>query len=176
MRLKQYINELSMKKGTKIKFERDMNHLVLVEVVLEDDETFFIEFRREYVEDIFEIINKHDESIIARAEKKGLVEYTQIKGTGSIAAWEIMFEDSAGEYGISSKRKGAAIELFAAIEQVTKRFIKSKKPEILVFTSDIGEQSRVKLYKLLAKKIKTGGYKEIQTNERGYSFFIFYNI
>ena len=75
--------------------------------------------------------------------------------------WEVAFEDEEARRYTITKRKGAALELFAALEKVFKQFIEKTLPNKFRFTADIEEKSRVKLYDLLAKKIeKMGmGYK-----------------
>lgn len=74
--------------------------------------------------------------------------------------WEVIFEDSEKRAYQVGKRKGASLELFAALERVFKNFILKTLPNKFRFTADTEEKSRVKLYDLLAKKIeKTQGYK-----------------
>ena len=71
--------------------------------------------------------------------------------------WEVTFEDAQGNRYQSEKRKGAAIELFAALEKVFNDFIAKTLPNKFRFTADIDEKSRVKLYNTLAKKIAKKG-------------------
>jgi hypothetical protein len=74
--------------------------------------------------------------------------------------WEIVFEDEEKRTYQIGKRKGAALELFAALENVLKNFILKTLPNKFRFTADVEEKSRVKLYDLIAKKIeKTQGFK-----------------
>jgi hypothetical protein len=73
-------------------------------------------------------------------------------------AWEVGFVDEKGSVKISPKNRGVALELFSALPKAVEMFIKAKKPSTFYFTSDKTETSRVKLYKLLAKKIAKHGY------------------
>lgn len=120
MKLKQYINELSMTKGTKISSP---------------------EYRKESIYN--QRITLHDNIIF------------QFQGyyfkTSDI--WEIDFVDENNKADISPKRKGASLELFAALEKVLDEFMNKALPNKLEFRATIDEKSRVKLYDRLAKKL-----------------------
>jgi hypothetical protein len=71
--------------------------------------------------------------------------------------WEIAFEDKDEMRHKIERRKGAGVELFAALEKVFKEFINTALPDKFRFSADIEEKSRVKLYELLAKRIEKMG-------------------
>jgi len=72
--------------------------------------------------------------------------------------WEVAFEDEQEVRAKETKRQGAAIELFAALEKVFKTFIDKALPNEFHFSADLEEKSRVKLYDILTKKILKTGY------------------
>lgn len=72
--------------------------------------------------------------------------------------WEVTFEDENEYREKAPKRKGAAVELFAALEKVFKQFLEKALPDRFRFLADIDEKSRIKLYDLLAKKISKLGF------------------
>ena len=77
--------------------------------------------------------------------------------------WDISFwaAELAGEQQVKDKHK-AGIQLFAAVENLTKEFLKYEKPEQFRFSAT--GVSRIKLYNTLAKKIiKSGEYKKGQS-------------
>jgi hypothetical protein len=71
--------------------------------------------------------------------------------------WEIAFEDEEERRETVRKRKGASLELFAALEKVFKQFVEKALPDKFRFSAALDEKSRVKLYDLLAKKIEKMG-------------------
>jgi len=85
--------------------------------------------------------------------------------------WEVAFEDENEVRHKEGKRKGAAIEVFAAIEKTFKTFIDMALPNEFHFSADLEEKSRVKLYDILSKKIlKMGyGYKMIERKQSSVS-------
>lgn len=75
--------------------------------------------------------------------------------------WDISFWASElADTEVEDKHK-AGIQLFAAVENLTKEFLKYEKPEQFRFSAT--GVSRIKLYNTLAKKIIKGGeYKKGQ--------------
>ena len=93
-----------------------------------------------------------------------------------INAWDIEFTDENYDQNIAPKGSATALSLFAAIEQVFAEWYTKYKPDFFFFGSLITEGSRVKLYNLLAKKIKNRLPKyehfEFKSGQIHYSFFI----
>ena len=71
--------------------------------------------------------------------------------------WYVVFEDEEKRQHKANKRKGAALELFAALEKVFKQFIENTLPNKFRFMADIDEKSRIRLYDILSKKIEKMG-------------------
>jgi hypothetical protein len=133
MRLKKFLNEMSISKNTNISVLNADKWTYEVKIVLEDGLMF-----------IFSAIFKRNTE-----------------------EWDVSFEDAEGNYGMSQKREGAGLELFASLEKVMSDFIKKYNPENIVFSAESKEQSRVKLYGTLAKKLERFGYKSNkETNQR----------
>ena len=77
------------------------------------------------------------------------------EGDWNIAFWE---SDIYSSSSIPDKHK-VGLQLFAAVEKLTKDFLKSEKPERFRFSAT--GVSRIKLYETLAKKIlKDGTYEK----------------
>ena len=73
--------------------------------------------------------------------------------------WGIAFYAPSTSPGIRGDKNKVALETFAAVEKLTKDFLKEFKPKKFYFTAS--GASRIKLYQTLAKKIlKDGTYKE----------------
>ena len=73
--------------------------------------------------------------------------------------WDIAFYGPSLSPGIKGDKNKVALETFAAVEKLTKDFLKEFKPKYFYFTGT--GTSRIKLYKTLAKKIlKDGTYKK----------------
>lgn len=192
MRLRYYLNELAMKAGTEIRVLRDTQDRYEARISLVDptlvqggDPVFdlIFKFYGDYgsFTKTFDVIKANVPKLIPKLDKKGLVEWTDRDGRyagsfkqGWVFSWEVYFEDEQGEIDIQPKRKGAAIEVFSALEVVIKKFLTSKKPPVFHFSSNVGEGSRVKLYKLLAKKISKSGYKVYTSDIEGVKYFVFY--
>lgn len=189
-RLKQYIAELAMKADTDIRVMRNTSDRYEVSIFLKDDISFKLYGDYGSYSLIYKAfqMEKNANDLLLRAKKKGLVEYTTRQGRyidpesdqskkGWIFSWEVYFEDESGEMGMAPKRKGAAIEVFSALEVAIKEFITTKKPPIFHFSSELGEQSRVKLYKLLARKVsKLGGYKVVTRDMERSKYFVFHKL
>lgn len=77
-------------------------------------------------------------------------------------AWYVDFIDEEGGIKQVQRGKDIALKLFAALTKVIEDFIKSKKPDAFLFSADESEQSRVKLYNLIAKKITRFGYVNVE--------------
>ena len=138
VKFNQYINELSMKKGTHISNPlhtkvKSGTQTYNQEIILDDGLSFrFTGF------------------------------YIRVAGI-----WNIQFSDENDNLDKAPKRKGASIELFAALEKVMMQFIEKTLPDKMEFRADLDEKSRVKLYDLLAKKIKKKygfNYKRVTTS------------
>ena len=81
--------------------------------------------------------------------------------------YKINFTSAGSMYGKTLK-SNVGIKTFAAMEKVTREFIKRKKPELFTFT---GPDDKVKLYDMLAKKIvKSGQYKLEKPNRYEWVF------
>lgn len=82
------------------------------------------------------------------------------EGDWNIAFWS---DQLRGSMSIKDKDKPkTGIQLFAAVEKLTKDFLKLEKPEQFRFSAT--GVSRIKLYETLAKKIlKDGTYKKGQS-------------
>ena len=85
--------------------------------------------------------------------------------------WNISFQDEFGKFSQVEKSGQEALQLFAAVIKVTENFVKSKKPKVFGFSAKTTEASRVKLYDLLARKVK--GYKLYTGNISGEKWYIF---
>jgi hypothetical protein len=78
--------------------------------------------------------------------------------------WRIEFADSKGMTMTSAKEKGVGLQVFAALEQIVKKFLKEKKPEAVEFAG-VGA-SKLKLYDLAVKRIaKVGGFEKPIVNK-----------
>jgi hypothetical protein len=135
MRLRQFLNELSMKRGTTIKDYKDG-----------DTTTWVIETTNG---DTFQLLIGPD--------------WMDLKDGTKIQRYEILFVDDKGSLVTSKKSTRTALELFAAIERIVTTWIIRNKPPVIVFGASSNTQqketSKKKLYVLLAKKIaKTGKY------------------
>lgn len=74
--------------------------------------------------------------------------------------WYIYFEDEKGTMSKAPKERGVALQLFAALQEVLKNFIKTKKPMRFEFKGMPGEASREKLYNTIALRMPKLGYKK----------------
>lgn len=119
MRLRQYLTELAMRKGTKIKVHKGSN--------------------------------EYNAEIELEGGQKWLYNAMDYDGNG---IWDIVFYEPSKDM-ISFDQKGdkhkVALETFAAVEKLTRDFIKYHEPSVISFNAQ--GKSRVKLYDLLAKKI-----------------------
>lgn len=134
MRLRQFLNELSMKAGTQIRDYKDGDTLTWVITLSTGDE--------------FQLLIGPD--------------WMDLHNGRKIERYEILFVDSEGNIKTSKKSPKVAIELFAAIEKIITSFIVRHKPPVIAFaapkpSSTSSEASKKKLYKLLAKKVAKGG-------------------
>lgn len=191
MRLKKHLTELSMSADTDIKYKKNTSSSIDAHIILKDLVVF--RFFADYgsLALMYKILQKYPK-LLDKLEKKKQVEYTKRQGRyidpnsdqskkGWVFTWEVWFEDESGDTALSPKRKGAAIELFSALEEVMKNFITEKKPVLFHFAADVTEPSRVKLYKLLAKKIlKISSYKLITVDFKNAAdkstYFIFHKL
>ena len=97
---------------------------------------------------------KYEQEIIL---EDGLIFFFKAFYFQSADVWDIQFQDQFGAVVKSKKREGASIELFAALESVFKEFVEKTVPNRFRFGADRDEESRVKLYNMLARKIAKRG-------------------
>jgi hypothetical protein len=129
MKLKHYLTELAMKKGTKIDVKKKRGFHYNAKIDLEDGTQWF-----------FNAVNNMGE------------------GDWDISFWAA---ELAGEQKVKDKHK-VGLQLFAAVEKLTKDFLKWEKPEQFRFSAT--GVSRIKLYNTLAKRIlKETPYKKGQS-------------
>ena len=143
MKFEEYILELSMKKGTDIKIIQDTSYAYHARITLDNGEIFKVFTNGDYMP--VWVLTGEDSIPV----KDNITD---------VFKWEVYFEDDMGKTELAPKEKGTSLQLFAALEQYFKDFIKKKKPDMIEFSSDKGESSRMKLYNLLSKKIQKGGY------------------
>lgn len=72
--------------------------------------------------------------------------------------WEVIFADEKGEIEITGKGGREVSGIFATVMVITREFIKNKSPDVLYFSADKGEKSRVRLYTTLVKSQTVPGY------------------
>ena len=162
MKFQKYINELAMSADTKVNIINNAKDKYVVKIELRDN----ISFK-------FSCVYTSEDTTYYILKKKNLID---TKWEEYAFAWEVYFKDDSGSTQISPKRKGAALELFAALEVAIKEFISKKKPIIFYFSADNDEQSRMKLYRHLAKKIKKAGYKFIEEDIIETQYFVFHKL
>jgi len=68
---------------------------------------------------------------------------------------------------------GDAFRIFATIFSILKKYIKSRKPEILFFSASKQETSRTKLYTAFFKKMKMSGYNNMARSATSSKDFFF---
>ena len=151
MRLKQYINELSMKANTNITSRGSQGNYEGFRIDIDDGEAYEVDIYKG--SGVFSLAN---------TDKYGKDSFMFLE------KWDIYFSDAktgAIEKLESEPQKPkTALKLFAAIEAIMKSFIKNKRPEAMSF-SGLGK-SKVKLYDMLAKKIIKGGYVGYSVNAK----------
>jgi hypothetical protein len=171
MRFQQYISELAMSADTKMNIINNAKDKYVVKIELRDNISFKFSCVYTSEDTTYYILKK--KNLIPKLKKKNLID---TKWEEYAFAWEVYFKDDSGSTQISPKRKGAALELFAALEVAIKEFISKKKPIIFYFSADNDEQSRMKLYRHLAKKIKKAGYKFIEEDIIETQYFVFHKL
>lgn len=125
MKLKQYLYELAMKKGTVIKKAKKKDQYYNAEITLSTGDKWYYNASNDFGED----------------------------------NWGIVFYAPSLSSGIKGEKTKVALETFAAVEKMTKDFLKEFKPKRFYFTAS--GSSRIKLYNTLAKKIlKDGKYEQ----------------
>ena len=131
MRLKQYINELAMKKGTIIKAP------------------------------IYKVEDSYKQDIILSNGLKFKFVCHNFRNAFGFedGLWEVSFEDEEKRKYQVQKPEGTVLELFAALQKVLITFLSKTNPSNFRFTADVDEKSRVKLYDIIAKKLKKKGWK-----------------
>lgn len=77
--------------------------------------------------------------------------------------WEIIFVDEKESSETTAVGGKQALELFAAIEHVIKKFVKDYDPEVIRFSGK--GKSKTKLYTLLARKMAKSGYYRLSKKE-----------
>lgn len=68
----------------------------------------------------------------------------------TVKGWELFF-DVDGQMHVTGK--GETFMVFATVVEIVKDFIEKNKPQVLVFTADKGDRSRVDLYATMVKKL-----------------------
>lgn len=131
MRLKEYLNELSMKSDTQLEVKKGKNYVDAGITTTAGDE--------------FNLT----------IDKGSWIFYDR-----DVEEWEIAFTDDTGTIKTSPKSPKTAIELFAAIEKVVKDFIIKYKPEAIRF-SGLGESKDKLYSMLSKRIVKSGKYINI---------------
>jgi hypothetical protein len=157
MRLQTYLLELAMKKGTQIEYESNTPSGIEVKITLE---------RVMFKMMMWRLIADNGARFVP--DRKSANKINKIQGGKPFHYWAIYFSDEEGRMITISREKGVAIELFAAIEKIFRKFIQDKKPEAIKFSGS--SESKFKLYTLLAKKI-TKGIKGEYFEEYGSFYF-----
>jgi len=78
--------------------------------------------------------------------------------TGPDDLWEVEFTRDGAHHMTGG---GDAIKVFSTVLDIVHEFCDAKDPHYITFSSKVGDASRVKLYKRLAKKVEAFGYKDI---------------
>lgn len=157
MRLKEYLKELAMKKGTQIEYTKTTPDAFYASIYTGVDQGTYKESF-----DIYAASDWYSKFHLAqklRIPEERIVNELKGKAVYGIYIWNIDFVDSAGNISITPKGKGIAIQLFAAIETFMKEFGKRYDPQGIEFSGYAREKSRIKLYHHLSKKIAKQGYK-----------------
>ena len=79
--------------------------------------------------------------------------------------WFSAYGDDAKEKGGSMEilNTGVGIEVFSTVRSILIAFLKEYDPELLIFTANTEEPSRVKLYNRFLKSFRAGGYEAEQS-------------
>lgn len=183
VRLLSYLNELAMRKGElnkatiisttdsfKITITAYTEKNFLGNIYKDTPVNFFLDaYRFSLHSDLFGLLmnTKFDiNNIIARMVQDELY-------NDHVYGWDISFTDSKGKFSISPKEHGVSLQLFAGLEEAIKIFNEKHKPEILSYSSFAGEKSKVKLYKLLARKIEKKGFELYEFDYSDMHYWIF---
>jgi hypothetical protein len=151
MRLKEYLKELAMRKGTLIKYGLKTDTAFYATIYLENNEIF----------NVYANSTPYTEEELSK-------QYKDLKlDTSLLQIWTVAFEDSKGNIGVSPKGKGTSLQIFAALEEYIKALYKRERPQGIYFSGISTEASRLKLYGLLTKKIEKRGYKYFKGNVKG---------
>lgn len=192
MRLNRYITELSMKKKPKIKiWDKPGYWHADIELDMEDvyqaSQLMFkfdchLDAIATYMAGLFPILKKAKEDFhteIAEMGGDSLAQQTSV-GTTDLPApalWTITFEDVGARMEMVEKPKGVALNLFAALENVMEKFIRAKKPLVFDFSAetsvDVADTSRMKLYDLLARKIRKKAGYDVKVGRGIAKFYLF---
>lgn len=154
MKFKEYLQELALRADTKIKVRKDTPLTTQVQVIVNPPmgASFLVTMTtgKFYEQEVVDLIGDSNlpEKISAEPPYKSLY---------------LFFEDAELNTSTSPKEKGVAIKLFAALEELITKKIKTAKPDVIWF-SGFGKSKR-KLYHLLAKKIAKGIKGEYQEAE-----------
>jgi len=170
MRLYKYINELSMGSNTKITIDINSYDGFFATITMFDNEAenkfYFEAYRSDWASLVYKTLQEvgvNPKNISALYESVFKNEH-----------FEITFKDEKYKLTQIKKTPKIALQVFAAVEELTKQFIKSRKPLIFSFSAKTTEPSRVKLYDLLSKKITKLSKKyikaEIKIEDKHYVF------
>lgn len=158
MKFKNYLTELSLKKAS---FQVSMSTSTEFRAKITTEHGNFIYSAKQFLS---EKNMSLDKTLLDELDIEGRHKYI----------WEISFEDAMGRHYKVTTERGTALQVFAAVEEITKQFIKKYKPKLVTFSAEVGEASRVKLYKLLARKITQKAYELYEHIKYGFYIWVFY--
>jgi hypothetical protein len=158
MKFRNYLTELSLKKAS---FQVTMSTSAEFRAKISTEHGNFIYSAKRF---LTEKNMSMDTTLLAKLGIDGKHEFL----------WELSFEDAMGRHYQVPTERGTALQVFAAVEEITRQFLKKYNPKIVTFTAEIGEASRVKLYSLLAKRIMRKGYELYEHVKYGFYIWVFY--
>jgi hypothetical protein len=164
-KIDKFLNELAMKASTQITYYKNTSKLFAARIHLEGGR-FFI-FEAEKINE-YEFDKEYGDGM---PEELVFDEDGNYFGNRSII-WDIVFTDEEGDIEQKQTDRRVALQLFAALQEVFKEFIKRKNPKLFCMAAANYEPSRVKLYKTIVKKIK--GYSVSTKNYKDYGFLIWF--
>jgi len=178
MKLKKYLNELSIKKNTDIKIRNasgtTYKAVITLNPELEYPESRWFSFkgRRFDIEDFEDDWGSMSSKTFSKIEdihggKSGLNRWTK-------NIWEVIFSDedsNTAQYELKDKK--LAFQLFAGLQKVMINFLEKYNPDVWYFSAKTKEQSRIKLYNTITKKLKQWYYVDID-NYRSDMLYLFW--
>ena len=131
MRFSRYIQEITRKKDTQIKYLIDTQRFYEAEITLADGKKFKAEAR-----------------IAKKTSMPEISSLLELEGK----LWEVMFSTTGSGYDQDpTQGKDVALQLFAALTEWFNNFLNKKKPEYFYFSGK--SDSQMKLYGNIAKRI-----------------------